>query len=206
MFVLAVMNLKGGVGKTTLAVNLADIATQTRGPALVVDLDPQNSAMDWARGANARIRVEKVDRNFSKAKLDKLADKELLAILDCPPRYGDQCLAAAVAADVVLVPVTPGQVDLWATNQTLGVLEEADALRAKLKRPELRRFFVPNRVFPNTLLSKSLVAELKATGCMTKVQVRHRVAYPEAIAAGTPLTDKAARDEITKLLDEVWKR
>ncbi len=99
MYVIAVLSLKGGVGKTTLATNLAAAAHLRGKSTILVDLDKQGSSLDWGSmrveaSKLAGIAVSKHDRNFSRARLLELATGREVVVLDGPPRIGDQSSAA----------------------------------------------------------------------------------------------------------------
>lgn len=213
MYVIAVLSLKGGVGKTTLATNLAAAAHLRGKSTILVDLDKQGSALDWGSARRetsklAGIAVSKHDRNFSRARLLELATGRDVAVLDGPPRLGDQSSAAAVAADVVVVPVTPGPFDLWATDETLEELSRADVIREQLGRGPVRRVFVVNRCAPRTVLARSARDAMAERGQVAETLIQQRVAYPEAAAIGEAVMSlapkSAAATEIDRLLREIW--
>jgi chromosome partitioning protein len=102
MLTIAVMNFKGGVGKTTLSILLANELAQRGHRVLLSDCDPQNSAMAWQSWSKSNLMVERVEK--IRPKKTERSDVDM-NVFDCPPRYGDQCIAAAIASDVALVPV-----------------------------------------------------------------------------------------------------
>lgn len=212
MYVIAVLSLKGGVGKTTLATNLAAAAHLRGKSTILVDLDKQGSALDWGsmRAENSKlagIAVSKHDRNFSRARLLELAVGREVVVLDGPPRIGDQSGAAAIAADIVVIPVTPGPFDLWATDETLQELDRADALREQLGRGPVRRLFVANRCASRTVLTRSAREALGQRGQVSETTIQQRVAYPESAAVGesvlTTQPKGPASAELQKLFDEI---
>lgn len=103
---LAVMNMKGGVGKTTIALILTEIALIRRKRVLAIDLDPQRNFTEG---------LERVGKYFQgslriKDWLDKNEDSnasEDWIILDCPPAFGESSKSAIIFSDIVLVPVRP---------------------------------------------------------------------------------------------------
>jgi chromosome partitioning protein len=212
MYVIAVLSLKGGVGKTTLATNLAAAAHLRGKSTILVDLDKQGSSLDWGSMRSessklAGIAVSKHDRNFSRARLLELATGREVVVLDGPPRIGDQSSAAAIAADIVVIPVTPGPFDLWATDETLQELDRADALREQLGRGPVRRLFVANRCAARTVLTRSARDALGQRGQVSDTTIQQRVVYPESAATGesvlTTQPKGPAAAELQKLFDEI---
>ena len=189
MLTIAVLNQKGGVGKTTLATNLASAARMEGRKTLLVDLDRQGSSLDWsaARGPGSKLdglATVKADKSLAIQRFREITDNYEIVVLDGPPRLGDVTRSAAVAADVVLVPIQPGPFDLWAAAETLDVLEEADAIRAELHRKPARRLFVVNRAAMNTVLAREAPVALAQKGEVADVIVHQRIAFAEAAATG----------------------
>lgn len=120
MQVITLAAQKGGVGKTTLAVNLA-VAAQAAGiKTALFDLDPQESATAWSEHRKAELpHVEPI----SARRLDQAIDAAEtngfeLTIIDTPPAAGAEAAAAAQRADLVLIPCRPSLVDLDAIKRT----------------------------------------------------------------------------------------
>jgi chromosome partitioning protein len=127
MKTVALIAQKGGVGKTTLAVNLAVAAEAAGLPTILFDLDHQESAVTWSE----RRKAEKPHVEFlTERRLpDGLtaAEKQnfALVIIDTPPAAGPQALTAAQAADLVLIPCRPSLVDLDAIRRTAQLVKSA---------------------------------------------------------------------------------
>ena len=121
------MSQKGGTGKTTLAVSLAVAATLAGKQSVVIDLDPQATACNWAdrREAQTPITFDAQPSRLSNA-LQKAQDSGVdLAVIDTPPRSEQATLAAAKAADLVLIPIRPQIYDLETIPNTLELLKIA---------------------------------------------------------------------------------
>lgn len=124
MKTIALIAQKGGVGKTTMAVNLA-VACGLR--TAIFDLDQQESAAIWAdRRKSDMPHVEFLtERRLSEGLKAAARGKFELAIIDTPPAAGPQALTAAQASDLVLIPCRPSLVDLDAIRRTAQLVKSS---------------------------------------------------------------------------------
>lgn len=122
---IVLVNLKGGVGKTTSAVALATAAERSGKKVLVMDADPQGSTTDWilnAREFGDPLPFDVVSANVSTVKRMKKGTEDW-NFIDCPPN-GQVTDEAIAIADFVIVPTTPDPLDRAKTWDTVRVLEE----------------------------------------------------------------------------------
>lgn len=123
--IVAVINLKGGVGKTTTALALATAAVREGTPATVLDTDEQSSASLWAYAAEqAGSPLGFEVRSANLVDLKRLRPDDGLTVIDTPPT-GNVTDAAKDAADFVIVPTSPNTIDLQQTADTVMSLEAA---------------------------------------------------------------------------------
>lgn len=181
--VIAVVGRKGGIGKTTLSVNLAgELAARGRRIHLV-DADPQGSAAQWAAPGNLRLPVKHLPVTVENLKpwvgqVRKLAAEIL--ILDCPPHL-DAALGAALGlADLALLPCGPSGLDMMAMGEVLAVVRQARAHRAG--KPAA--LIIPNRVDRRTSEGREIVDELGKLGEPVGPALAYRSAFVRAFNTG----------------------
>jgi chromosome partitioning protein len=205
--VTAVINQKGGAGKTTLAVNLA-AGLARRGPTLLLDLDPQGSAQQWARqGACALpmpVQPGLAGDDWAPLRRRHAALSHL--VLDCPPSLDHAVSAVALRhCDLVLVPVLPSPVDLWASLRLPGEIEQA-----RRHRPALSAWLVLNQIEPRSALSAAMDAAMAEFGLpVLRSRLQRRAAYRSAALDGVSVYQMGARGaaaaaEIEALIQEVY--
>ena len=196
MHIISVINLKGGVGKTTIALNLAATLAEQGHRVVLIDADPQRSATQWAQQGQPAggpgpaplpmavypLQADAGAPQFQAA-LEQLAQaaQATLVVIDCPPELSDPALVAALLSDVVLVPVTPSPLDLWAAKQAVATAQEARTLRDGSK-PLIS--LVPSKLLLQTILARDLPAALEALGEPVAPAITQRVALVEAIVLG----------------------
>lgn len=205
--VIAVVNQKGGTGKTTLAMNLA-AGLARRGRTLVVDADPQGSAGQWARMAHDErpfpASVFAIAGPLER-ELKSLRNDYDHVVIDCPPTLeGGTVHAALTGADVVLIPVLPSPVDLWGSVRMIRGLDEA-----RMHNPRLRPFIVVNQVEVRSALShamKHALMEIEIPALEN--HLRRRAIYRRSALEGCSVYDlgkpgESAAAEIEAIIEEV---
>lgn len=210
MLTVAVIQQKGGSGKTTLAINLAAAAHLEGRRTLVVDMDRQASALDWS---NARkegselegLAVVKADRALPLPRFREISRGYDYVFLDGPPRLGDVTQSAAVAADVAVLPIQPGPFDFWAVAETLESLDAADGIREQLGREPIRRVFVINRAGTNTGLAREAEIELRKSGGELAGIVHQRIAFADASTQGESVLTTRAGENAADDIKRLWR-
>lgn len=204
--IITVANLKGGTGKSTLALALATTLHVAGHRVIVVDTDTQGTCRQWAvRAAETEHDgppVVSMDAKAMARDLERVVEPYDVAVVDTPGRLGAEARAAMLKAHLVVLPVAPRPADIWALQETLSVVEEAQALR-----PDLKKLVVLNRV-NRTVLTRVGIEALHELGVeVSEAQLADRVAHGEAMLAGLGVAEldgaKAAATEARELTKAV---
>jgi len=204
--IISVINQKGGVGKTTLAISLAAAFAGRKLRVILVDADPQGSALDWVavRGKDTPFAAVGIPKPILHLELPKLAKDYDMMVIDGPPRIYEVARSAVMASDAVLIPVLPSQFDVWAAEESVKLLEECAVYKKDLKAA-----FVINRKIANTAIGRDVAKALKQypLPILTTV-ICQRVAFAESARGRTVLEsdpESSASKEIQALAKEVQK-
>lgn len=209
MAIIAVAGRKGGVGKSTIAGNLAAEFDAMKRSVRVLDADPQHSMAAWAEQGHGMLAgvVEKVEDGASLRARARQAEKDAdIVLIDTPPGAPEIIYEAALAADLMLLPCGPSPLDLFALKDALSLALKARAVR-RSKKPRIR--FVPSRVLMNTNLGRGLASSLKDMGKKVLPPIGQRVVVAEAVASGLTVAEYApnsvAHEEFRELAKAVEK-
>ena len=205
LVIITLQNQKGGVGKTTLSLNLAHYEQRSGYRVLLIDADPQGSARDWmaARGGPTPFAVVGVDRPTIHHDIAELRMGYDIVSSDSPPRVTDIARSAILAADIVVIPVQPSPLDVWAAQDTVALVQEAAVLKESV-----RSVFAINREIVNTAIGREVAEALEATELpVLHSHISQRVAFAESMAQGKTVfetqVDKKAIAEVEAFGTEV---
>ena len=207
MHVISIVQQKGGVGKTTLAINLAGVLRQRGLSVVVVDSDPQASASAWAvpRKLGFEVRAELLSggtltqwlRNILKQRADVI-------LIDTPAGLSSVFRAAVDVADLVLIPCGPSSLDINAARTTL--MNVVSALRGDAGS-RAKVVIVPTRVEMQTPEGQQITDELSALGVNVTPPLSHDIYFVRAFTQGVSVTAAApaskAAHEMNALTDFV---
>lgn len=203
MPVLTITSRKGGCGKTMLAEALAGALAERGADVAILDADPNTTAHRWATSVRDGAPIQA----YAEADAERLADllptlreKHATLIVDTAG-FGNQAAAVAIAAaDLVLVPVTPGEGDLVEAQRTVAY---ANGMSRSTRRTiEVR--VVANRIRRGTTLSRHVLAELDRLELpRLQTTMSEAVAYGEIGFSGTAPKDGTAAEEIAALMAEL---
>lgn len=208
--IVALLSQKGGVGKTTVTMQLAAGFARRHLRVAIGDLDPQESASRWAASANqtapfpAPVAILRGARSDIERGLQEHAPDADLVLLDCPPSIEHaHTLTALELADVVLLPVVPSPTDLWSTRAV-----ERLVVATMARRPILRAALLPNRVQRTGLAGDVLEVLREFELPVLDAVLAQRNAYAQSAVIGGSIyglgrAAEAAREEVERLVTAV---
>jgi len=208
MAVIVIAGRKGGVGKSTIAGNLAAEFAAMGQTVAALDADPQHSLADWARQGDGVLSqcVEKAEKPVLQSNVREALRTVDVVLVDTPPGIPDVAYQAMLVADLVLLPCGPSPLDLFPLKEALGLALKARAER-RSKKPRIR--FVPSKVLKNTNLGRELSSSLEKFGKKVLPGIGQRIVVAEAVASGLTVREYApgsvAQEEFEQLAKAVDK-
>lgn len=203
---IAVANLKGGCGKSTLSLNLAS-GLMSRGASALLDADPQGTLEHWLKATiDGMPDVINASDDIDKA-MTAAANEYDYVVVDCPPSLeSGHTKEVLEMVDLLLIPVLPSPPDLWSSVHMVDAVKDAQKVNKNLKS-----FLVRNQVETRSALSKAMKQAIEFCGLPAlKSSMGRRASYRWAALEGISVYQFGARGEtavsdIESVIKEVIK-
>lgn len=193
--IITIAQQKGGAGKTTLAAHLGVVLAEYGLNVMMLDVDPQGSLTQWHKVRQAvdpttisPVALTACSGVRIPAELDRLKPDYDFIIIDSPPHADTEARNAIRYADLVIIPMQPSPLDLWATQATLKL--------AKQEKVPVK--MVLNRVNPQARLSQRMQDEMKE---LSLSLFGNRVVFASALMAGKGVTEIAYASAAAKEME-----
>jgi chromosome partitioning protein len=200
--IITIAQQKGGAGKTTMAAHLAAHWARSKFKVAVVDIDPQGSLGHWYKVRQERLGVDGTGITYAaisgwrvRSEIDRLRNTHDVIVIDSPPHTDAEARTAIRAADLVVIPLQPSPMDVWATGATINICKQE---RVPVK-------MVLNRVHPQARITDAISGDMIG---LTASRFGNRVAFAGSLLEGLGVTEtepsSTAAEEVRSLAKEVW--
>ncbi len=200
--IISFLNQKGGVGKTTLSINVAACLAKSGHRVLLIDADKQESTSTWASlREDAPFQVVSMARSNMARDALKLSADYTHTIIDGPPHAEDIARSCIVASDFVGLPIEPSGLSTWASNLTVKQVREAIELK-----PNLKCGFVVSRIIGKTVIGRDIRNMVAEPGIpILKSDIKQRVAFAESLTMGQSIFEWAAKSDAAMEIEQLTK-
>ncbi len=199
--VITVAQQKGGAGKTTMAAHLAVAWANQKRKVAIIDTDPQGSLTQWYKVRESVLGEDGANITFAaisgwrvRSEIDRLKYTHDIIVVDCPPHTEAEARSAVRAADLVVIPLQPSPMDVWATSATIQICKQ-EKVPVKM---------VLNRVHPQAKLTEAISGDMVG---LAGNRFGNRVIFAGALMHGLGVTEAApnsiAADEVRALGKEI---
>lgn len=190
--IISLVNQKGGVGKTTVAINLAACLARRCTRLLLIDADPQSTVIQWQSVENnMTFDVKHHPRIITYKDINQFSKGYNHLVIDAPPVMGEIIHSILAFSDLAIVPVGPSPLDLWSSEETIRMIGDV-----KKENHNLEAKFLINRKISGTKVGGELrkALEIFNMGAF-QTEICQRVVYVEALIYGVSVIQYAPQSK-----------
>lgn len=209
--IISIVNQKGGVGKTTVAINLAVAFARAGKNILLVDADKQGSSLAFSTIRNELDLPSYEYRQVLTPNLHEMSFDQSVVLIDVGGSDGDVFRSGIYASDAIIMPFSPSSLDIWGSELTLSIIDKANEFRRANRQKSIRVYGLLNMVVPRTSLTQDIrevaneIAQEFNMGFL-KTELGFRIAYKRCVNVGLGVLeskDIKAFEEMKNLYQEV---
>lgn len=204
--IISISSLKGGVGKSTITQNLAVCFAHSGYKVCIADADANQSALRWSSLRDEtlpKVPAFGTPEKTISSNIKQLSDDYEIVLIDGTPSLDRMTSKIILLADLLIIPILPSGLDIWATEHFLERFSDAQAQKEK----DIPAYFLLNQFQANLNLNKEVKDVLIDTGIpVFENALRSRVAYREAVVKGMGVfeyKDDKAKTEFIELYNEI---
>ena len=204
--IISLVNRKGGVGKTTIAINLCACIPRRNRSAVLVDADPQGSVLQWQSiEDNIAFDVKPHSMPLSPKDIETFSKGYDHVVIDSPPALGDIIRSVLEVSDFTIVPIGPSPLDIWSSNETVALINET-----RKHNRNLEAKLLICRKIPRTRIGREAREAMEVYNlAIFETEISQRIAYVQSLISGVSVLQYApnseASIEIKSLCEEVFK-
>jgi chromosome partitioning protein len=204
--IISLVNLKGGVGKSTIAINLCACIPRRNRSALLIDADPQGSVLQWQSiEENIAFDVRPHPMPLNPKDIKSFTKGYDHVVIDTPPALGDIIRSVVVVSDFTIVPIGPSPLDIWSSNETVALINET-----RKHNRNLETKLLICRKISRTVIGREAREAMEVYNLgIFETEITQRIAYVQSLIAGVSVLQYApnseASIEIKSLCDEVFE-